>query len=164
MSEREATRTSKAYFVLVLAGFALLTLVNFFLFQYIGSLGVRPRPSFGAVLCALPLGMMVSFAFLGLTKDQSHVADRRGLPVIVFMALITAVYYWGVLGDSKEQAGINLKVSEICQTGRDADAQTRQLCRQIVSEHGGYLCNLGETPMTRCERQLRKAADRPLQP
>jgi|GEM_PF-4327735 len=159
MSEREDTAKPNIW---LLAGFVLLCLGNIaagiYLFSNFAMVWSAPLSKMAGIVTALSFGMLVNLGF--------HKSGRSDLQKIIRLGPVLAIlsfWLWSdIFDERKEYAEIRLDVSQICDQGSDRSKETQNFCRQLVAKKGGYLCDVGETPMTRCERQLRKVAGRPI--
>jgi hypothetical protein len=157
MSERKApSKKSLPIFI----GLALVCLVNAGLGVYFvakaGAFWIAPMSDSAGMLFVLSFGLLLVLIF---RKERlSPIATGSLLLAMVLMSYRT---WSGAFEQRRDYADIRLAVSEICDQGNPQTDETRTYCRRFVVKAGGYLCNVSETPMTRCEIELRKVSRRP---
>ena len=160
MSERWlSSRTDK----FVLAGAALVCVVNIGLFIYflavLAMVEVGSLSTMAVILCSLSIGVVGGLIFD--RKFRSRFLDyAKGGAMLLLWALLSFWLWNDIFEDRKESARLRLDVSELCDRDVPKTDESKAMCRQFVVKHGGYICALNETPMTRCEKALRNVAGR----
>lgn len=157
MSERKTpSRKSLPIFI----GLALVCLVNAGLGVYFvakaGAFWIAPMSDSAGMLFVLSFGLLLVLIF-----RKERLSPIASASFLLGMVLLSYHTWSGTFEQRKDYAGIRLAVSEICDQGNPQTKEAKTYCRRFIVKAGGYLCNVGETPMTRCETELRKAAGRP---
>ena len=140
----------------ILYGMAFLSLASLLLGLF-AILDNREPICFIAFCIAVQMVGCVLQAALSPDGPKS-VIDQRHMVILGLLALglLLSSLHWSSKESQVDIAKLSLVVSQVCTQDGDVRPEFEEWCRAQIISQNGRVCMLGENPMAKCERTLRR--------